>query len=57
MNNNQTNTFNAGSHFKVLVPVSALENEITGTLVGSARCKTYPIFTEKHQIQLGKIML
>ena len=44
MNNNQTNTFNAGSHFKVLVPVSALENEITGTLVGSARCKTYPIF-------------
>lgn len=47
MNNNQTSSFNAGSHFKVLVPVSALENEISGTIVASARCKTYPVFYGK----------
>lgn len=44
MGNNQTSTFSADSHFKVLVPVSALENEISGTIVANARCKSYPIF-------------
>ena len=44
MNNNQKNTFNAGNNFKVLVPISALGQEINGTIVANGKVKSYPVF-------------
>lgn len=56
MNNTPRTSFNAGETFKILVQKTQLRNDLKGAVSVQAKCKTYPVFSEKLLQSHGKIM-
>lgn len=47
MDNQQQSVFDSDEHFKVMIPIDKIINNIESTIAVSAKCETYPIFYGK----------
>lgn len=56
MNNEETNTFDGNSNFKVKIPKTSMNTDIDILFTIQASSKIYPIFMVKQELMEHKIM-